>query len=185
MLIFVFTGCANPTRRSARVQQCCTEFAIFVFRISNSIPPVLHTAPAEHPQMGIASAAFKKKIVHRVMRILQRAKKPVMARDCGPPSWVLQPAACFAQSKRKLDDLAGCHLGGPQSRAMTTVGGINSPPSISQSRPAAAPSRRCRPCARRSGPERGESESSPRRATDRLRPRRRCGNSASCHCEGP
>ncbi len=43
-----------------------------------------------------------------------------MARECGPPSWVLRIGAEFAQSSF-FDRKSKRHLGGPHSRAMTAL----------------------------------------------------------------
>ncbi len=64
----------------------------------------------------------------------------VMARECGPPSWVLHTAWRFAihlRSRAPLDD----HLGGPQSRAMTPVG-LHRPEGLPSPFALANPSRR-------------------------------------------
>jgi hypothetical protein len=42
-----------------------------------------------------------------------------MARECGPPSWILREAICSMGFEWALLEFARLHLGGPHSRAMT------------------------------------------------------------------
>ena len=61
---------------------------------------------------------FARAEVTRLWIALTHANLGVMARECGPPSWVLRDGTrferCFRRRRR-----SPCHLGGPHSRAMT------------------------------------------------------------------